>query len=514
VLNRSKSIVIILCAILALTGLQGLWLRHVMKSEEQNLLTNARIAGLEALQQLEQKEDLELLVSNLDTVIDFSQLTSTTSKKQNPQIKVIIANNSHAITIKNNNKKQVNSFSHSYSFNNSSSDSVFETTSMVFNGGEEQITAVNKKLNNKMKHYEHILKKIAVQSKQKNQEILKRISFDSLGISLTTALKNRGISLEPEYAILKNKDSVIKSTPGFNKNLAFVNIPMFTNDLIQQNYSLRFMFNRPWTYYYGKSIGMVVASALISLLLIILILSLYRKMRTEQLLNQYKNDFINNLTHELKTPLATITLANSNLKANAKYIGDERSVQYTNIVDEEAKRLNNHIEKVLALSTLEQKSEMLQVECVDLNVIIQHHSKSFQDMCQLQRGVFSVSLDALYATVNIDEAHFSNCLFALVDNALKYSREHPEIIITSTNEGNELRVAVKDNGIGISPEYRTKIFEKFFRVTEKNLHTIKGFGLGLSYVKQVIEMMGGRIELNSDLNKGSEFIICLPYAKA
>jgi two-component system, OmpR family, phosphate regulon sensor histidine kinase PhoR len=510
VFSSSKSIIIIIGSIVALIALQGLWLLHVVESEKQNLSVNTRLSALSALNQLEQKENLMLLVKNLDTVIDFSGIKVTKTVKRHPKVNVFLSSNSRVITINNTNGGK--SYSQAYSIHTNGENGTTQSITTT-SESEEIVTSIEKKVDDKVKSYEALLKKIAIQTKYKNRNVLERISFDTLGLLLNQALEQRGINLKAEYAIFKNKDSLIKASPLFHKESSFVALPMFVNDVVQQNYVLQIMFNRSWLYYYRKSVVMICVSVAITLLLITFIILLYRRMRNEQLLNQYKNDFINNLTHELKTPLATISLANTNIQTHAKYNGDDRTLQYTGIVSEEAQRLNNHIENVLALSFLEKNEQVLQFTPHDIHQLIHSLEKSLSDMCRLKNGKLSVSLNAAHTSVNVDVSHLSNCLYALIDNALKYCKAHPEIHISTTNYGSDIRIAIKDNGPGIAKEYQQKVFEKFFRITEKNLHTTKGFGLGLSYVKQVIEMMGGSVELNSEFTRGSEFIICLPYAK-
>lgn len=510
--NSSKGIIIIILSVMALIGLQGLWLNHAIESEKQNLMMNTRLAAIAALNKLEQKEDVALLVTNLDTVINFNQTFTTTKTTRTPNVNVVIANNQQVITIKGNTKNK--GLTQTYSFHtDSTSGELFQTTSTFSSESKEIITSTNEKVKDKLKDYEILLKKIVLQTKNKKLDILQRIKFDTLIHLVTEQLTERGIILRPELAIVKNVDSLVKQTSGFTSNPSEVSLPMFSKDIVNQHYDLKITYPNYMQYYFQRAIGIVAMSLGITILLIALIFLLYRRMRSEQKLNQYKNDFINNLTHELKTPLATISLANTNISTKAKYSNDEGILAYTTIVNEESNRLNNHIEKVLALSFLEKNAQVLSNSISDVHQLLKDAIKQMQSLSELKNGKIELNLNAVYSKVLLDPIHFSNCMNCLLDNALKYTEANPHIIISTFNEVHQLCVSVKDNGIGIEPEHQKRVFEKFFRVTDKNIHTTKGFGLGLSYVKQVVEMLGGSINLISEKNKGSEFIIYIPYAK-
>ncbi len=510
--NSSKGIIVIILSVAALIGLQGLWLNHAIESEKQNLMMNTRLAAIAALSKLEQKEDVALLFTNLDTVINFNQTITTTKTTRAPNVKVVIANNQQVITIKGDNKNK--GLTHTYSFHTDSTNGeLFQTSSTFSSETKELITTTNEKVNDKLKDYELLLKKIVLQTKNKKLDILQRVPFDTLVNEVSEKLKERGVVLQPELAIIKNADSLIKQTTAFKSNTSTVSLPMFPKDIVNQHYDLKITYPNYMQYYFQKAIGIIALSLGITILLIILIVLLYRRMRSEQQLNQYKNDFINNLTHELKTPLATISLANTNISTKAKYSNDESTLAYTTIVNEESMRLNNHIEKVLALSFLEKNAQVLSNSLTDVHQVLKDAAKQMQSISDLKNGKIELNLNAIYSQVVLDAIHFSNCINCLLDNALKYTETAPHIVISTFNEAHQFCISIKDNGIGIEPEHQKRVFEKFFRVTDKDIHTTKGFGLGLSYVKQVVDMLGGSINLVSAKNKGSEFIIYLPYAK-
>ncbi len=510
--NSSKGIIVIILSVAALIALQGLWLSRAIESEKQNLMMNTRLAAIAALSQLEQKEDVALLFTNLDTVINFNQTVVTKKTTRLPKVNVVIANKQQIITF--NGDKNDKALTHTYSFHtDTNTGEAYQTTSTYSSETKEIITTVNEKVNDKLKDYELLLKKIVLQTKNKKLDILQRVSFDTLVNEVHEKLKERGITLQPELAIVKDADSLIKQTAAFKSNTSTVSLPMFSKDIVNQHYDLKITYPNYMQYYFQKAIGIIALSLGITILLIVLIILLYRRMRSEQQLNQYKNDFINNLTHELKTPLATISLANTNISTKAKYSNDESTLAYTAIVNEESMRLNNHIEKVLALSFLEKNAQVLSNSLTDVHQLLKDAAKQMQSISDLKNGKIELNLNAVYSNVVLDAIHFSNCINCLLDNALKYTEAVPHIVISTFNEANQFCISIKDNGIGIEPEHQKRVFEKFFRVTDKDIHTTKGFGLGLSYVKQMVDMLSGSINLVSEKNKGSEFIIYLPYAK-
>jgi signal transduction histidine kinase len=314
-------------------------------------------------------------------------------------------------------------------------------------------------------------------------------------------------------AVQDQANNVVFKTRDYKNAINGIDLPVFTQDIVFQGYSLHLYFPSTISYILKKSISVIVLSLFVTLLLVTIIILLYRRMLTEQKLNQYKNDFINNLTHELKTPLATISLANANIRSSADYSGQGNIKQYTHIIDEENKKLNTHIEKVFELSLLEKEKQIFHTERCNIHQLINQAIHQNKPAIQSKQAEIQVNLEAKDHFAIVDSFHFVNALSNMIDNALKYSDAKPLIQIKTYSQGDRLFISLKDNGIGISKEDQRLIFDKFFRVTHNNLHTTKGFGIGLSYAKQAIEIFGGSLLVNSELNKGSEFVIIIPNAK-
>jgi two-component system phosphate regulon sensor histidine kinase PhoR len=256
--------------------------------------------------------------------------------------------------------------------------------------------------------------------------------------------------------------------------------------------------------------NMLILSAFFSLTIILVFYFTLKTILKQKKLGEIKNDFINNMTHELKTPLATISLAIDALNNPQVKQDEEKFNQYTAILKEENQKLNSHVERVLQMALLD-KSE-LQLHKNEVNVIELIHSSIATHQLQINKQQAQVIFDSQQSGVKIyvDEFHLVNVFNNLLDNALKYSKENCLIEITVQKNLNNMLITFRDNGIGIDQALHDKVFEKFYRVQVGNLHDVKGFGLGLSYVKSIIESHNGTVELKSEKNKGSEFIIKLP----
>ena len=248
----------------------------------------------------------------------------------------------------------------------------------------------------------------------------------------------------------------------------------------------------------------------------IIIAAFFLTLRTlliQKKLGEIKSDFINNMTHEFKTPLATISLAVDALK-NEKVVADkEKTAYFTGIIKEENKRMNKQVETILQAALLDRQEVQLNLKKLSANELIKNAVNNISLPIHEKGGKLEINLNAIKDYVMADEVHFTNFVNNLLDNALKYSKEIPLIKLTTTNTGNLIRIKIEDNGIGMSKETVSRIFEKFYRAHTGNVHNVKGFGLGLSYVKTMVEAHKGTIKAESTLGKGSSFTISFPLAK-
>jgi signal transduction histidine kinase len=269
------------------------------------------------------------------------------------------------------------------------------------------------------------------------------------------------------------------------------------------------VFESPMQYILTKMVWTLVGSLVLLVLTTICFIYMLRTILKQKKLSEVKNDFINNMTHELKTPIATVYAAVEAMQ-NFNALNDQRKTQtYLDISKQELQRLSDLVEKVLHIASEEREEIELYREDTDMNdimdTIITNHQLKTNRPVQFRYD--NLIGDRL---VDVDRTHLSNAINNLVDNAIKYSGELPVVHIRISIENGNLIIRVKDNGIGIPKSYQESIFDTFFRVPTGNLHNVKGFGLGLSYVKKIVELHGGRITVHSEPDKGSEFIIQIP----
>lgn len=276
-----------------------------------------------------------------------------------------------------------------------------------------------------------------------------------------------------------------------------------------------------YAYYFGvqfpnreahliNQMGIWSFSSMVLLLVILFFAYTLFVILKQKRLSEIQKDFINNMTHEFKTPISTIAVSAEVLKNPAIIHQPERLLSYTTIIEKENIRLKHQVERVLQMAKLDKEDIGLKKEKVDVHQIINDALQNAALSLQEKKGKITCELGAETHSIDADRLHLTNVLYNLIDNAIKYCNGVPQIIIRTSNTANQLRIDVVDNGLGIAPENHRKVFQKFYRVPTGNLHDVKGFGLGLHYVKSVVSAHKGTIKLDSALGRGSVFKIALP----
>jgi two-component system phosphate regulon sensor histidine kinase PhoR len=217
------------------------------------------------------------------------------------------------------------------------------------------------------------------------------------------------------------------------------------------------------------------------------------------------------MTHEFKTPISTISLACEMLNDETVAKTPEKQFRFVKMIRDENKRLSILVESILQTSILDKGEFKLKLTENDVHEIIEQAILNTQLLIGARQGSISIQLNAKKHVINADKLHLTNIIFNLIDNAIKYTKDNPEIVISTNDTEKGIEITIKDNGIGISKENQRKIFDKFYRVPTGNVHNVKGFGLGLSYVQAVVFKHNGTINVNSELGKGSNFKIIMPY---
>tara|TARA_B100000795_G_scaffold24222_1_gene16185 strand:- start:4537 stop:5955 length:1419 start_codon:yes stop_codon:yes gene_type:complete len=391
-----------------------------------------------------------------------------------------------------------NSFNLFHKSHNHSLDSVFQSASNVLNYmGTDYMQTVNDLLSN-------LLHKV-------NQP--KIINFDRLLAIIDEELHSIGIDNEYNLAIsnLNNKVIYYKDPTSLQATVLFG----YKSPIILSSISNPY-FSHLYIYHKGKLLLQKTWIILLSsFLLIIIVLACFAYalhiIFDQKKVSEVKTDFINNMTHELKTPISTVSLALEALVNFDVRNNEERSLRYLDISRRELKRLSTMVEKVLNIAQYEKGEITLNKEEHHLNDLIENVTETISMQVQKKNGTLTCNLNAQPDMIFADKVHINNLLYNLIDNSNKYFIDKPEILIVTKTVDKGVSLEVSDKGIGISKEEISRVFDKFYRVPTGNIHNVKGYGLGLSYVKDIVDMHGGKLTITSEINKGTTFIIYLPY---
>lgn len=342
-----------------------------------------------------------------------------------------------------------------------------------------------------------------------------RLSYSVVAPTIEYELKNSNIPLKFEYAIADYSGKIYNKlkTKGFKNDKAknaFKTV-LFPSDILIQSDMLMLYFPNKINYLTNNLLWPFTGSVIFTLIILIIFYSTLRIIFNQKKVSEIKNDFINNMTHEFKTPIATISLAADSITNPNILNSPEKVNHFTNIIKEENRRMNRQVESVLKMSLIDKKDFNLIVRETKVHPLIEQAVKNIRLQVEQKNGEIELSLSADNNQLKVDETHFTNLVYNLLDNANKYSlNEPPQIQVSSYNLNDRFYLAVTDNGIGMDKEMQEKIFEKFYRVPTGNVHTVKGFGLGLSYVKAIIMQFNGNISVKSKKNIGSTFTIEIP----
>jgi signal transduction histidine kinase len=341
-------------------------------------------------------------------------------------------------------------------------------------------------------------------------EIEQRITSGIITRTLDRAMKEHGVELKYEFAVTKwNRDIAFKSD-GFREDNheKFYYVRLFPDDFYDHSNFLSVYFPDRRNYIM-QSMGLMAASSgvLTLFLIVTFAFTLYVIFRQKRL-SEMKSDFVNNMTHELKTPISTISLASQMLSDKSIPFENKNLDRISGIISEESARLGFQVERVLQMAKFDQGDLKMHFKEVHLHDIIESVISNFVLQVDNKRGMIIPSLHAENDLVTGDSVHLTNVVSNLLDNAVKYTSDEPEIFIETRNDENKLKLAIRDNGIGISKSNQKRIFDKFYRVSTGNVHNVKGFGLGLSYVRKIVEEHHGIIEVESEPGNGATFTIC------
>ena len=341
--------------------------------------------------------------------------------------------------------------------------------------------------------------------------IQERISKERLQRLLENELDEYGVHTPFEYGIYNNGLATkIRSEKFKNSAESTYSTPIFTDNEGHSKYSLLLSFPQKKKFLFSDLIGITILSIIFTLIIIIAYSSALNQLIKQRQISEIKTDFINNMTHEFKTPIATINLALDAIK-NPKVVDDpQKTARYLQMIRDENKRMHAQVENVLRISKLERKELEVVKESNDIHDIIEDAIEHVNLIIEDRGGEIITHSNATRTTVLLNDMHFTNVLVNVLDNAIKYTPEVPIIEVFTENVKDFVIIKIKDNGQGMSKIAQKRIFEKFYREHTGDLHNVKGHGLGLAYVKKIVEDHDGQIFVESEKGKGSTFIIKLP----
>jgi two-component system, OmpR family, phosphate regulon sensor histidine kinase PhoR len=512
-----KRITIVLLAVfffLAISGLiliQLYWIRNAIAITDQQFRYLANKALESVVLNLEEKELIKNIVDDIDpgstdSVTAIVPANSPLARKlqgyrsnsahlemyglNNPGEPIAITSSGHKIFIS------------SESISPFSTDETTEPSSQITNS---EITG---RVSNKIVSLEKIMEKIL----RNTPDIRERINPEKLYEELRTALNNVGIYLDFEFSIRSGRYGSIWKTQGFTDRPGtnkFI-IQLFPNDPVPSQNQIVLYCLQERQYKFEKIGNLGFMSLLFTLLLLILSTGTFVVIFRQKKISEIRSDFINNMTHELKTPISTISLASQMMSDKSIPSKDKDIDSLAKVISDESMRLKFQVEKVLQMAIFERMKMKLSLIEMDVHDIIDKAVDNFALQINNRNGTINTDLQATKTLVFIDEIHFLNSISNLIDNAIKYSKDNPDITIYTQNNKKGILIAIEDKGIGISKDNLKRIFDKFYRVHSGNVHNFKGFGLGLSYVKKIIEEHNGSIKVESQINKGTKFTLFLP----
>lgn len=338
-----------------------------------------------------------------------------------------------------------------------------------------------------------------------------RVSKENIQKLLKKELEEYGVNTKFEFGIFSSGLATKVKSDGFvyDENNTY-SIPIFSDNEKNSKYQLLVSFPQKKKFLLTDLVGITLLSIIFTLIIIIAYSSALNQLIRQRHISEIKSDFINNMTHEFKTPIATINLALDAIR-NPKIIDDKEKVfKYLQMIKDENKRMHAQVENVLRISKLEKKELDIAKEATNIHEVIEDAIEHVHLILEDRQGSITKHFDAARSNVLVNEVHFINVIVNILENAIKYSPNVPKIDIFTENVKDLFIIKVKDNGIGMSKIAQKRVFEKFYREHTGDLHDVKGHGLGLAYVKKIVDEHNGQIYVESEKGKGSTFIIKIP----
>ena len=520
-MNKKIFFLLVVLMSLSLIGIifvQGFWIKNTVESKEEQFSFNARQILRRVANEVENNE-LEMYYFAMQDVVDSlgmqtdSSILNEVFEVQRDEFSNDININSQGIVEED--------YKLSTAFLDASIDTIHfkrllntKVSKLIKKDSLNRSSSSNPNRINRifsMNDVEKELIRSTVNEYTARLPIHKRVSKAYLEELLREELKNRGLNTSFEYGIYGNGLATNVQSEDFVLNAKTTyRVPLFANDDGANNYQLFVNFTEKKQVVLSSITLMAALSIIFTLIIVIAYSSALSQLIRQRQISEIKTDFINNMTHEFKTPIATINLALDAIK-NPKVMNDpEKISHYHNMIRDENKRMHAQVENVLQISRLEKNELDLKKERLDLHELIEDAITHVELIVEDRGGYIQTHFGALRSSILANQTHFTNVIVNIFDNAVKYSPEEPKIDIYTENVKNYIIMKVRDQGSGMSRPVQKKVFEKFYREHTGDIHNVKGHGLGLAYVRRILDDHHGTISVESEKGKGSTFIIKLP----
>lgn len=510
-------IAIMTVAVIGLIAVQLYWISNLIEVERDRFRRNAYHSLIRVVDQIEKEEAAKTVLANFLPNEEDKTHSSAKSKKPK-EFKIFVGDS----TLKS---KMVKIYSEDAPFRvNPKND--FDSTKKVV---QLRVFAYSPEGRTRMSRYvwrsdydtiirnrQSLIQKVVTEMIEVNtqKKIEERISTNQLNKLLSQELKSRVYKGDYYFGVYKTKNNsftLLKNgadTALIRKSR--LRALLFPAEMFLDRNELVIYFPDEQRQIISSIAGMMGLSVGLILVIVGVFFSTVKMLLHQKKITRVKNDLINNITHEFKTPISTIAIACEALNEPTLSMDKSSVTRYTEIIKEENDRLKVMVETLLNTAAMEKSEFSLTTEEVDLHDLIRSAALMYDEAIKQRDGKITFQLNAAESILSCDDFHVTNIIANLVDNAIKYNEQKPDVIIATRNINKSIVVTVKDNGIGIPKEFHTKIFDTFYRVASGNVQDVRGFGIGLSYAKKIIEAHGGKVSVKSDEGKGSEFELFFP----
>ena len=514
-------------SLIGLVSFQVYWVGSIINANKQSFKQDVQDALNSVTAKLEKKEALEVTIDNFHTEFIYKSAASSDSNKIE--------------LIESTFKKKVIEIKDYLNY----ADSTPDWLSFYFNSEEEgNLKDVSVKMTEEIRPtgptqlhigpqdtvvadraiYEQKLDRIAKKSEyvqlamhqlfSKERTLDERINLSELDSLIRSHLKDKGIDIDFIFAVFDPVEKVVlyKNFDGEDSRVLNSELRafLFPNDILGEASYVTVFFPDQISFVVGKIWWTLLSSILFILIILACFWYAIHTIYKQKQLSEIKNDFINNMTHEFKTPISTVSLACEALGDKDIQASEELQSKYLRIIKEENSRLGKQVEKVLQMAIIDKNDFELKLEELDVHEVIDKVTSSIAIQVTSKGGAIEKKLQASNSRIKGDLMHITHIVYNLLDNANKYSPNTPMICIETRNSDSNVSISVADRGIGMTKDQVSRVFEKFYRVPTGDRHDVKGFGLGLAYVKSMVEAHGGNVDVKSEINKGSKFTIALP----